>query len=103
MNNRKYRNSLAKFRLSSHCLAIETGTHRNIEHSARKCYFCTLDEIEDEYHFVLICPYYDKLRRIYIQRYFNTRPSMYKFINLLNTTKLKDLNDLAKFLINNIN
>lgn len=100
MNNRKYRNTLAKFRLSSHCLAIETGRHRNIERSARKCNFCTLDEIEDEYHFVLICPYYNDLRRIYIKRYFYTRPSMYKFINLLNTTKLKDLNNLAKFLIN---
>ena len=68
MNTRKYRNTLAKFRLSSHCLAVETGGHRNIQRSARKCNFCTLDEIEDEYHFALICPYYNELRRIYTKR-----------------------------------
>ena len=59
-----------------------------------------VDKIKDEYHFVLICPYYNDLRQMFIKRYFHTRPSMYEFINLLNTTKLKDLNNLAKILIN---
>ena len=58
-----------------------------------------VDKIKDEYHFVLICPYYNDLRQIFIKRYFQTRTSMYEIISLLNTTKLKDLNNLAKILI----
>ena len=89
---------LTKFYLSLHSLAIETCSNRNTEHSARKCNFCTNDEIEDDYYFVLICPYCNELT-IYIKRYFYTRPSMYRFINLLNTTKLKELNT-CNFLFN---
>ena len=44
MKNRKYRNAIAKNRLSSHQLAIEKGRHANIERIERKCFKCT-DEI----------------------------------------------------------
>ena len=86
MKNRKYRNAIAKIRLSSHQLAIEKGRHANIERNERKCFQCT-DEIEDEFHFILSCPVYEDLRKTYIHKYFYTRPSMYKLINLLCTIK----------------
>ena len=38
---------------------------------------CTSD-IEDEFHFILICPAYIDLRKTYIHKYFHTRPSGYK-------------------------
>ena len=59
MNDRTYRNISEKFCLSSYGLAVEMSRHRNIEHRARKCYFCTPDGTEDEYHFVFIYPYYN--------------------------------------------
>ena len=62
MKNRKYRNAIAKVRLSSHQLAIEKGRHANIERNERKCFQCT-DEIEDEFHFILSCPVYEDLRK----------------------------------------
>ena len=75
MQNRMFRNALAKLRLSSHSLNIETGRHRNIDRSNRKCSACNLNDIEDEFHFTLICTAYENLRKQYIDKYFYTRPS----------------------------
>ena len=99
IQNRKFRNAIAKLRLSSHQLSIETGRHRNIDRPNRKCTVCNLNDIEDEFHFTLICPAYEDLRKQYIPKYFCTRPSVYKFITLLNSTKLKLLNNLALYVI----
>ena len=63
VKNIKFRNIIAKLRLSSHQLCIETGRHRGIERTDRKCVLCDLNDIEDEYHFVCICPIYNNLRR----------------------------------------
>ena len=42
-----------KQKMSSHKLEIER--YRNIERSERKCTYCSANEIEDEYHFLLTC------------------------------------------------
>ena len=84
LNNRKHRNSLAKLRLSSHQLFIETGRHTGVDRHNRKCFLCTKGDIEDEFHFVFICPLYQELRSQYISRYYYTNPSMLKLIQLLN-------------------
>ena len=39
--------------------------------------------IEDEFHCILVCPMYSSFRH-YIQKYYTSRPSMFKFIELLN-------------------
>ena len=44
-------------------------------------YYCNL--IEDEFHFILVCPMYSSFRH-YIPKYYTNRPSMFKFIELLN-------------------
>ena len=56
--NDKHRAALAKSRLSSHSLAIETGRHSGIPRENRKCSFCDLNDIEDEYHFIIIYYFY---------------------------------------------
>ena len=84
--NRNLRNALSKLRLSSHQLAIESGRHRGIERQNRKCTLCTTNDIEDEYHMVLICPRYQNLRRQFIGNYYIRNPSMHKFIKLLDSS-----------------
>ena len=93
LHNRKFRNAFSKFRLSPHQLAIETGRNTGIERQYRKCTLCTKDDIEDEFHFVLICPLYRSLRDQYISKYYQNHPSMFKFIQLCRSTgkKLKNL------------
>ena len=98
IKNRKYRQILSKNRLSSHQLAIEKGRHLNIERNQRKCSLCTSD-IEDEFHFNLICPAYIDLRKTYIHKYFHTRPSMCKLTILLTSTKSKQLKHIVIYLL----
>ena len=99
IQNKKHRNAIAKLRLSSHQLNIETGRHTNIERLDRKCNLCNLDDLEDEYHFTLICPIYKDLRIAYIQKYFYRRPNVMKSLELLNSTRPKILNNLAIFIL----
>ena len=41
---------------------VETGRFNNTPLERRLCTCCSLNEIEDEYHFLMICPKYDNLR-----------------------------------------
>ena len=93
IHNRTHRKALAKLRMSPHELLIETVRHTGIPRENRKCTLCNKNDIEDEYHFVLICPLYNNTRNIYIKRYYINNPSMFKFIELLNSTgnSLKNL------------
>ena len=60
--NVKHMSTIARFRMSSHTLAIETGRHAKpkIAKEERKCRYCNLDDVEDEKHFLLKCPLYNK-------------------------------------------
>ena len=69
INNRDRRVLLSKFRLGICPLRIETGRYENsgrnskgIPEQDRKCECCTLDKVEDEYHFLLQCPAYSERR-----------------------------------------
>ena len=64
----KYKKAITCLRLSSHDLKIETGRYNNTIRDNRKCDLCTLIEIEDEYHFLLVCPVLSNLRKIYIKK-----------------------------------
>jgi hypothetical protein len=59
---RKY---LTRIRISSHSLHVQTGRfHRNrIVRNERYCLYCNLHDVEDEYHFILICPCYIDIRK----------------------------------------
>ena len=48
---------------------------------------------------VVTCPKYTYLRNKYINKYYTNRPSMLKFVQLLNSTNVKTLNNLAIFCI----
>ena len=87
--NSKYRWALSGLRLSSQSLAIETGRHNNIQREDRKCIFCNLNDLEDEYHFIIKCPLYNNIRTEYIPNYYLRNPSVYKFIELLKCTNVK--------------
>ena len=77
----KLRVALSRLRLSSHQLRIETGRYSQniVDRAQRMCTFCNKSDIEDEYHFVLMCPVYSILRQKYIRPYYYNRSV---FINL---------------------
>ena len=92
--------NIAKLRLSSHHLRIQTARYVQdyIDRRQRYCIFCNNNEIEDEYHFILECNMYLTIRRKYISRYYYVRPNMYKFCQLLKSTSKRTLFYLAKYI-----
>ena len=65
----KFMKALAMFRSSSHSLMVEKGRYHNIGREERTCVFCEI-VVEDEFHFVLICPLYESIRQKYIPQYY---------------------------------
>ena len=61
---------LSKFRISHHNLMIEEGRQKGIPSDVRICKSCDLGCVEDEYHFVIICPAYENLRKKFIPNRF---------------------------------
>ena len=95
----KYIQALSKLRVSSHRLAIESGrwarpTRNPIDE--RKCVNCNI--LEDEFHFVIECDMYINFRIRYIPKYYWKRLSMFKFVELKNTTNIKLLRNLSVYI-----
>ena len=97
LHNVKY--FLVKLRLSSHKLNKEIGRHNTIDRQDIKCIICNLNDIEDEFHIVLICPDYINLRNAYIPKYYSHRPSVLKFIELVQTQNTSLLIKLSIYCI----
>ena len=76
---------------------IEGGRHRQIQRHRRKCILCYKDDIEDEYHFIIICPFFRDLRLKFIDRYYRIKPSVFEFTKLLTSDHNKTLTNLALF------
>ena len=96
--NPLYRNYISRFRLSSHTLKIEQGRYTNDRKENRKCTLCDLNDIEDEFHFVLKCPFYSLLRKQYIKEYYYKKPSVFKMIQLFSVQNVTELCNLGKYL-----
>ena len=68
----KFRKMFTKLRTNSHLLEIEHGRHiGKLEHQ-RLCTTCNV--IESEYHFIMICPIYQELRTIFLQKIYDMFP-----------------------------
>ena len=91
------RHVLTRIRISAHSLRILTGRYsrQRLPRNKRICLCCNTREIECEFHFILICPCYQQLRRIYSNQYYFNRPSVFKFIQLLQIENKDDLCKLA--------
>ena len=90
---------MANLSISSHKLNIEIDRHNKIDRQDRTCISCNSNDIEDEFHFVLVCPDYINLRNDYIPKYYSNRPSVLKFIKLIQTNNIYLLIKLSMYCI----
>ena len=60
IKNTNYRKMFTRLRTNSHYLEIERGRYVNKHESERLCSLCA--DVENEFHFVMICPLYDDIR-----------------------------------------
>ena len=96
--DKKFRSALSRFRLSSHQLMIEKGRYNNIPVDERICRFCNMNQLENEYHFLLICPLYHNLRKRYLKPYYCRWPTLNKFDTLMTSKNKQELLNLGKYL-----
>ena len=92
---------ITKIRLSSHSLRIETGRWQKpqpIPREERFCELCLLRQIEDEYHFIMVCPLYETQRRKHLPEKFIKYRTEYNFINLLKSENSLHCNKLSTFI-----
>ena len=98
VKNPLYRQSLCKLRISAHNLHVETGRWTRIPINSRLCILCNEDHIEDEFHFLLVCPAYHHIRVTYIPTYYYHFPTIDKFYNLMQSKNSAILNNLSKYI-----
>ena len=98
MGENKYRQALTRFRISAHNLNIEKGRHLNINREQRICNKCNMKVIENEYHFLLVCPFYTNIRKTYLKPYFCHWPNVHKFESLMKSTHTKTILNLSKYI-----
>lgn len=60
-----------KLRFSAHLFRIETDRYgrTGISRNIRVCQYCSMQVIEDEFHFILKCPLYSNVRKQNILKY----------------------------------
>lgn len=98
VKNPKFLLTLSRFRLSSHQLEIETGRYIGLTRDERFCQNCNMRMIEDEYHFLLVCPNYSDLRKKYFPLYYCHWPTMQKFVALMSSNNKFLLTKISKYL-----
>ena len=93
----KFRKCMALFRCSSHNLMIEKGRHHDIHIEDRNCIYCEC-VLENEFHFVLVCPLYNDIRLKYIDEFFRNDICYRKFCLLLSCKNESTIRKLAMYL-----
>jgi exonuclease III len=96
--NVKQRKALTKLRCSAHNLQIEIGRHQKTPRNERHCKICKSKSIENEYHFVLICPILRELRLRYLPKNTTSFPTKNKLINLFQNSSNQTISNLSKFI-----
>ena len=72
--SRSDRSLIAKFRCGILQLHIETGRFNNTKLEERLCQICNSNTIEDEFHFLCVCPHYEQERRCLYSSVVNKSP-----------------------------
>ncbi|XP_071115244.1 uncharacterized protein [Haliotis cracherodii] len=95
--NRDHRRMMCLLRLSELPIRSNLGRREDIDSSQRFCRLCNNGCIEDEVHFVFVCPFYATLRQKYIPVRFYNNPCIKTFSNLLNSKNDCILRNVAKY------
>ena len=98
ITERKYKIALSRFRLSSHKLEIERGRHIRNSRQERTCKLCPINAIENEFHFLLVCPFYRELRQKYLKPFYCRWPTLNKFDRIMSSTNKNEILSLSKYL-----
>ena len=94
----KFRKILASFRSGAHCLSIaqQQQQYQLDEHECL-CPYCEI-YIENEFHFIFICPLYNCIREKYLQQTMYTNPCIEKLYSMFCSKSTTVIRNLACYL-----
>ena len=96
----KHKVALTRFRCANHNLAINKlrPTYDRVDRICKYCHENNIvNIIEDEYHFIFICPLYTAELLFYIQSYFS-HPSQGSFIDLFSSSCNSKIRNVAAYI-----
>ena len=87
---------LCRFRCSNHHLPIVSGRYANTPRNMRLCSLCDMNALGHEFHYLFECPIFAKDRKLFLKKYFVTRPNTLKMEQLFNSTNHRTRSNLVK-------
>ena len=88
--------NLFAFRSHNHRFPVEVGRWTGQPLSERKCNFCKT-ELGNEFHFLLVCKYFQEDRKRFINKFYKDRSNILKYRELMNKTNASEFKKLCKF------
>ena len=77
---------LFRFRTTNNPLPVNRLRFIGVERHERICNKCNLNDIGDEFHYLLVCPFFKRKRQLIFDKYYYEKPNTFKLYNLLNKT-----------------
>ena len=77
---------------------IEKERHHRMFREDRFCKQCDVGCVEDELHFLLVCPKYKDLREQYLPKYHTNNPNLGKFVDILLSNNCEILRSLSLYI-----
>ena len=77
--NYRERISLTKYRCANSKIPVYNQIYM---YETELCTSCDLNVNGDEYHYIMMCPYFRQSRELYLKHYFYTRPNITNITNI---------------------
>ena len=92
VHDARHRMCLSRFRCSAHPLRVESDRYLpeaiKPPRHLRTCLICSSDSVEDEHHFIFICPLYSGLRFEYADLFSTDSPTLDQFLSQENQDRV---------------
>ena len=95
--NHNDRLKLCKFRCRNHFLPVTKNRFREVDKRELLCGLCPLQEIGDEFHYLLKCPFFSNLRKKLIGVTSVKNANVFTLSKIVNSKKLSKQKNLARF------
>ena len=99
LNQYHLRKLYAQLRCGALNIHVNTGRKNSIPYLERKCAYCNMNAIDDELHFLLICPFHVDLRRHMIPAIYIANSSIDNHKQLLRNGSLESCRSIALFIM----
>jgi len=98
----RLKHCLSNFRCSGHQLMIEKGRHVGIDREYRFCPLClhrNVYSIENEFHFLLVCPVYNHIRdQCFMNNWLECTISEHLFVLIMSDTRQQAIFALGRYI-----